>query len=226
MDFIFMLTRGDLTVEDCLDVYDSIRDLGIRHLGFKDVGVGRETLRALARRMRADGATVSMEVVSLTREACLGAARAAADIGVHRLLGGTEAEAVLAVLEGSGIGYYPFPGRPYGHPTCLAGTPAEVARDCRRFAALGCAGVDLLAYRAVEAEPLELVRSARAATDGYLIVAGSINSAERVRAVRAAGADAFTVGSAVLDGAFSPRKGSLRSQLRDVLAACGSPASA
>jgi len=36
-----------------------------------------------------------------------------------------------------------------------------------------------------------------------------------------AGVDAFTVGSAVFDGTFSPAKGSLRSQIRDILAACG-----
>ena len=35
-----------------------------------------------------------------------------------------------------------------------------------------------------------------------------------------AGVDAFTIGSAVFNGAFSPRKGALLSQLRDVLAAC------
>ena len=36
-----------------------------------------------------------------------------------------------------------------------------------------------------------------------------------------AGADAFTVGSAVFDGSFSPHVGSLRSQLRAVLDATG-----
>jgi len=40
-----------------------------------------------------------------------------------------------------------------------------------------------------------------------------------VRALAAAGADAFTVGSAVFDGSFSPHVGSLRSQLRAVLEA-------
>jgi hypothetical protein len=39
---------------------------------------------------------------------------------------------------------------------------------------MGCAGIDLLAYRATDAEPLDLVRAARAATSGRLVVAGSI----------------------------------------------------
>ena len=104
----------------------------------------------------------------------------------------------------------------------LGGGPEEVAAHCRRFVAKGCAGVDLLAYRATEAEPLDLVRAARAALgDRTLIVAGSVDQPARIRALAAAGADAFTIGSAVFNGAFSPRKGALLSQLRDVLAACG-----
>ena len=39
MDFIFMLTREDQTIEDCLEVYDSIRGVPLTHVGFKDVGV-------------------------------------------------------------------------------------------------------------------------------------------------------------------------------------------
>jgi putative N-acetylmannosamine-6-phosphate epimerase len=85
---------------------------------------------------------------------------------------------------------------------------------------MGCAGVDLLAYRATEADPLALVRAARAATPGQVIVAGSVNTPARIRGLREAGADAFTIGSAAFDGSFSPRKGLLRSQLLDILAAC------
>jgi hypothetical protein len=220
MEFIFMFTRDDQTVEDCLEIFDFIRDIGVEHLGFKDVGVARETLVALNDRIKASGGISYMEVVSTTSEACLNSARAAVEIGVDRLLGGTEAKAMLEVLQGSGITYFPFPGRPEGHPTQLGGTPEQVAADCRRFEALGCAGVDLLAYRATEADPLKLVRAARQALEGELIVAGSVGTRARVRELAEAGVDAFTVGSAAFDGSFSPRKGSLRSQLSDILAAC------
>jgi hypothetical protein len=64
-------------------------------------------------------------------------------------------------------------------------------------------------------------RAAAAALDGgRLIVAGSVNSAERISALSNAGAHAFTIGSAVFDGSFSPSKGGLRSQIRDTLDAC------
>ena len=60
MDFIFMLTLGDQTVENCLEVFDSIVDTGLEHVGFKDVGVGRATLTELHDRIKASGAVSYM----------------------------------------------------------------------------------------------------------------------------------------------------------------------
>ena len=220
IDFIFMLTRHDQTIEDCLDTFDFVCDLGIRHVGFKDVGTDRETLARLNQRIKASGATSYLEVVSTTKADCLASAETAVAIGVDRLLGGSDVEETLALLDGSGIAYLPFPGRPEGHPTALGGTAEEVEADCQRYSALGCAGVDLLAFRATEADPMDLVRAARAGTEGLLVVAGSIDSPARIEALAEAGVDAFTIGSAIFDGSFSSRKGLITSQLRDVLAAC------
>lgn len=222
MDFIFMLTRDDRTVEDCLELVELVHPVGLKHLGFKDVGVPATVLKSLAAAIRDSGAISYMEVVSTTPEACLASARAARDLGVDRLLGGTQVAEIMAILEGSRTEYYPFPGKPAGHPTKLGGSPAEVEAHCRDFVAKGCAGCDILAYRATEADPIDLVKAARRGLgmDKYLIVAGAVTSAERIRAVEAAGADAFTIGTAVFNGSYSPSKGSILSQLRDVLADC------
>ena len=214
-----MLTLGDRTVENCLEVFDSISDTGLEHVGFKDIGVDRATLAELQGRIKATGAVSYMEVVSTTTEACLDSARIALDLGVDRLLGGFEVAATMALLAGSGIAYYPFPGRPEGHPTRLHGSPAEVAADCARMEQAGCAGADLLAYRAVDAEPLALVEAARAALSGALIVAGSIDTPDQIQALAAVGVDAFTIGTAAFEGSFSPGKEGLRAQIEDILAA-------
>jgi glycerate-2-kinase len=221
MDFVFMLTRSDQTVTDCIKVLDDIQPLGLAHIGFKDVGVSPGVQAELARRIKAAGATSYMEVVSTSREACLRSARVARDIGIDLLLGGTEVEEVLEILAGSGVRYLPFPGRPFEHPTKLAGTAAQIEHDCRRFRGMGCAGVDLLAYRATEADPLELVRAARRGSDGILLVAGSIHTPAQIRDLAASRVDVFTIGSAVFDGSFAPCLVSLRSQLKAVLDACG-----
>lgn len=226
MDFIFMLTRSDRTVEDCLELMEQIAPLRLGHVGFKDIGVSLTVLDRLAQAIRDSGAISYMEVVSTSPEDCLRSARIARDLGVDRLLGGTQVDETLAILEGSRTAYFPFPGRPVGHPTRLGGHPLEIEQHCRAFMRKGCAGVDLLAYRSTEADPLDLVRAARRGLgEGSLIAAGSVTSAERIQALKATGADAFTIGSAVFDGSFSPAKGSTLSQLADVLAACGSTVS-
>ncbi len=221
MDFIFMLTRGDQTVDDALDVLEAVRPVALRHMGFKDVGVDPETLRCLNQGIKAMGATSYLEVVSTTPEACLNSARVAVEIGIDRLMGGTDVDAVLKIVKGTGIEYFPFPGVPQGHPTRLGGTPERIAAQCTRFGAMGCAGADLLAYRATDADPLDLVRAARAAMPtGRLIAAGSVSTAAQISVLAEAGVDGFTIGSAVFDGSFSPHKGTLRSRLADVLAVC------
>jgi hypothetical protein len=52
-----------------------------------------------------------------------------------------------------------------------------------------------------------------------LIVAGSVNSPSRVCALAAAGVDAFTIGSAIFDGSFSPAA-DFRGRVLDVVEAC------
>jgi hypothetical protein len=215
MNFIFMLTVGDRTVPDCLAVADEIAALGLRHVGFKDVGVPFVTLETLHARLKASGATTYLEVVSTTRETAVASAKAAAALKVDKLLGGADAEPILAAAPGTAC--YPFAGRPEGHPTRLGGSAERVAEDCRRLEAMGAAGVDLLAYRATEADPLDLVRSARKSLKGELIVAGSIDSPERIRAVRDAGADGFTIGTAALTGTFAPNRRGLTAQIEAIL---------
>lgn len=216
-----MLTRADRTIADALEVVADARAVGLRHVGFKDVGIEPAAAVELHRAIKAMGATSYLEVVSTTPEAALQSARVARELGVDYLLGGTQIEDMLAILAGTATRYLPFPGTPFDHPTKLAGTPAQIAADCARARSLGAAGVDLLAYRATEADPLELVRAARGAlSGGTLLVAGAVATPAQVRALAAAGADAFTVGSAVFDGSFAPHVGSLRSQLGAVLDAC------
>ena len=223
MDFIFMLTHHDRTVQNCLDVYDSLSGVGLKHVGFKDVGVDKATLKELTRRIKADGSVAYVEVVSHTPETIRQSIQASAELGVDRVLGGQDIKLAMETFKGGAPTYYPFPGRPVGHPTKLGGTASDVETDCRKAIASGCPGVDLLAYRATDADPLDLIRAARRGLGekGYLIVAGSIDSPARIKAVAAAGADAFTIGSAVFEDAFAHGVKGVREQCKAVLRAVG-----
>lgn len=200
--FIFMLTKDDRTVADALQVYSSLSHSPLRYVGFKDIGLPLDELKALARRIKVDGKQVMLEVVSTSREAELRSVEAAIEIGVDYLLGGRHAEDATRLLKGSAIRYFPFAGQTVGHPTKLIGSADEIVEDAMRLAALpGVHGLDLLAYRFagdVEALTQRVVK----AVSVPVIAAGSIDSAERVQAMRQAGVWAFTVGSAVFDGSF------------------------
>ncbi len=217
-----MLTRQDRTVTDCVAVLEEIAPLGLTHIGFKDIGVDFDTLRTLHTGIKTLGATSYLEVVATSDEAALHSADMAVQLGVDRLLGGTLVAQTLNILRGSGIDYFPFPGLPFGHPTQLGGDESLVADHAAAFVAQGCAGVDLLAYRATEADPLALVRAARRGLGAgkRLICAGGVDSAARIAALRAAGADAFTIGSAVFDRTFAPDQPTLAGQVAAIMAAC------
>ncbi len=217
-----MLTRNDATVENALDLIEIARPLGLRHIGFKDVGAEASTLRRLTAAIREAGASPWMEVVSTTREAELRSIALARDLGVDLLMGGVNVEEGLRILKGSATRYLPFAGKPSGHPTRLGGSASEVEAQCQAYATKGCAGVDILAYRATEAEPLDLIAACRRGLSekGVVVVAGSVNSAERVAAIRAAGADAFTIGTAAIDASYAPGVGPLAAQLKAVLQDC------
>jgi len=220
VDFILMLTRRDETIDDAEAVACAALELGIRHIGFKDVGASAATMRTLVDTIRESGGTSYMEVVSTTPDTIARSLATGRAIGVDRILGGTDLAAAQRELT-SLAGYFPFPGCPVDHPTRLCGSPELVAEHTRAARALGCGGVDLLAYRATEADPIELVRAARRALgDGVLIVAGSVNSPQQIHALAAAGADAFTIGSAVFDRSFSPTKIDFRGQVEDIFEAC------
>lgn len=215
-----MLTRDDRTVSDWRDVLDQLDGCGLGHIGCKEVGIAGDGLAAVIARIKAMGAVSYVELVGTTATESLEAARNAIAAGADRVLGGVDPEAIQAECAGRAE-YLPFPGIPEGHPTRLRGDAARVADDCTRFAGMGCAGVDLLAYRATEADPLDLVRAARGATDGYLAVAGSIDTPERIAALRDAGADGFTVGTAVFDGTFYPEAASLAERVSRIVEAAG-----
>src|SRR3954466_7458200 len=127
MEFIFMLTHHDATVPNALEVYDEVRDLPLRYVGFKDVGQPIAVLTELARRIHADGREAMIEVVSERREDELRSISAATEIGVDWVLGGTNVDDALAVLDGTGLRYCPFPGRVVDHPSILEGTIPEIA---------------------------------------------------------------------------------------------------
>ena len=211
--FVFMLTRHDRTIVDAFERLEEALDAGVRHIGFKDVGLPIGDLVKLADRIHAAGGRAYLEVVSLDEASEIASARAAVALGVDVLMGGARPAAVLPVIAGSGIAYFPFPGQVVGHPSQLVGTASDIVESAKALAALdGVDGLDLLAYR-FAGDVEELMAKVCAAVSKPVIMAGSIDRPERIQAAVSAGAWGFTVGTAALDGAFHAERATLRRQL-------------
>jgi hypothetical protein len=221
-DFIFMLTRNDRTVPEAPVHVETALQAGIRHIGFKDIGLPFSALHHLAEQIRRGGASTYLEVVSLDRESEIRSVKAAIELGVDYLLGGTHAEDVLPLLEGSAIRYYPFPGRIVGHPSVLHGTQAEILESAIRLVSHpGVAGLDLLAYRSTIDVP-PLIRAVCQAAAKPVIVAGSVDRPEQIEDIRRSGAAGFTIGTSALDGRFPASSPALASQLKAISACLAS----
>lgn len=217
-DFIFMLTRNDRTVADAADHAATALRAGIRHIGFKDVGLPFDALAGLARQIREGGASTYLEVVSLDRDSEIRSVKAAIDLGVDYLLGGTHAEDVLPLLEGTPIRYYPFPGRIVGHPSILEGAQTEIVKSAVALASHpGVAGLDLLAYRSAGNVP-SLIDAVCRAVPKPIIIAGSVDRPDQIETIRRSGAAGFTVGTSALDGRFPAEGPALEFQLQAISA--------
>lgn len=215
--FIFMLTKNDVTIANAREVFSQVADLAIPYVGFKDIGLPFDDLRHLAQDIRSNGQKAMLEVVSQTKEDELRSVSAGMEIGVDYVLGGSHAAEAVEMLSDSGIRYMPFPGRVVGHPSRLCGPPADIVKSAVDLASMaGVAGLDLLAYR-FAGDVESLVASVVAAVDKPVIVAGSIDSTERIRTVADLGVWGFTVGSAVFDNNFESGEKNLRGQIRAIL---------
>ncbi|HYS32018.1 MAG TPA: hypothetical protein VEM58_07130 [Streptosporangiaceae bacterium] len=219
IEFVFMLTHHDRTVDQPADVYQGIRDCGLRYVGFKDVGASAAELREVCDQAHADGLEVMLEVVSTSKDDEQRSIAAAAEIGVDWVLGGTHPRDGLAVLAGSKARYCPFPGMVVDHPSVLLGEIAEIAESARAITAMeGVYGLDLLAYRHPTADVAALTSAVVRASAGPVIAAGSVASVRQIATLDAAGAWGFTIGGAIFEGRL-PGGPSIAGQIRQVLAA-------
>lgn len=216
--FILMLTRNDITVQNAPEIFEEIKDTGVRHIGFKDIGLPMDKLKILVQKMKSKGMKTYLEVVSESEEANLRSVKSALDLGVDYIIGGTYVEQTLGLFRAHPK-YYPYIGKIIGHPCILRGAIDEIIEDGKRKEALGIDGINLLAYR-YDGDVEKLISTLVKTVKIPIIVAGSIDSYERVRKMIQLSVAGFTIGGAILDKKFVPN-GSLAEQVQGVLKETG-----
>jgi hypothetical protein len=202
-ELIVMLTYNDKTVENALELFNSMKDTPVTHWGFKDVGLPPEDMKKVVDSMNAAGKTTYLEVVSLTEEEGLTGAKLAVECGFDILMGTVFFDSINDYLKDKPVKYYPFPGHVHSHPSILDGTIEEIVQHARDMEAKGVDGMDLLTYRYTGDAP-ELLREVVKATGVPMVSAGSIDAYERIAEVRDTGAWGFTIGTAFFEKKFIP----------------------
>ena len=202
-NFVLMLTENDRTVANAHAILDNVGACQLDHIGFKDVGLPWEDLRALTDRIHDLGARAYLEVVSVDPAAELRSIEAGIELGVDAVLGGTHVDEALSIIADAPVEYWPFPGEVIGHPSRLAGDiPSIVASAVDLSSRAGVDGLDLLAYRFSGDVPA-LTQAVVRAVSVPVLAAGSIDSVDRIAAMQSAGVWGFTVGSALLNGSMA-----------------------
>ena len=218
-ELIFMLTHHDITIPNALDVLEQTRDTGLKFIGSKDIGLSDEKLFELFQNMRDLGMTTFLEVVSNDEKRHFSGVQKAMEIEADYLIGGMPqfAARTLEYLRSmkANLRFFPYVGKIVGHPCKLEGGIDDIVRQGMELARMGADGINLLLYRYsgnVEFLLNGIVKNLKK----DLIVAGNVDSFEKVDQLKKSKIWAFTVGGAILERRIVPEK-TIREQIIAVL---------
>lgn len=203
VEFIFFLTYDDVTVPNALEVFEQIKDTGVKYVGFKDIGLPKDKLIQLRKRISEEGLTSVLEVVSATKEDNINSIKMAVELDVDYIIGGTCVKEGIEILKGTRHKFFPYVGKIVDHPCLLRGSIDDIVKDAKTVEELGADGIDLLAYR-YDGDVKKMIEVLNNSIDIPVICAGSIGSPERIKAVSDLGVWGFTIGTAVFDKKFVP----------------------
>lgn len=214
-----MLTHHDVTVKDAIKVFNEVKDTGLRCVGCKDVGLSEAEYEELFKCMRKAGMTTFFEVVTYDENKHFSGVDLAIRIGADYVVGGMPwfTEKTLAYIKerGADIKYFPYIGKIEGHPCVLKGEVDEIIEDGRRAESLGVDGINLLLYR-YTGNQKELLEKVTKELKVPLIIAGSVDSFEKIKELVKHNVWGFTIGGAIFEKKFAPG-GDIKDQIKSVL---------
>jgi len=212
---IIMLTYNDKTVSNALEIFDQCKELSVECWGFKNVGLPVENMKKLIFNMKEAKKTTFLEVVTYNEKSCLDAAKLALECQFDYFTGSVYFESVHNLLKNKPIKYFPFCGKVSGSPSILEGSIQEIINDAKSMEKKGVDGFDLLAYRYVE-DAEKLAQQFIEAIKSPVVLAGSINSFDRLDKIKQLNPWGFTIGSAFFDKIFV-KDGSFKEQIISIL---------
>jgi len=219
VEFIFMLTHHDVTIPNALEVFDEIKDSGLKCIGCKDIGLNLDQYKELFSRFRRYGMQSFLEVVTYSEEEHFRGMDLAIKVGADNIIGGmpvyTKKTVDYLKQKQAPTRFFPYVGKVTGHPCVLGGKIEEIIRDGKEAEKQGANGVNLLLYRYSD-DQKRLLTAAAKEIRIPLIVAGNVVDFGQIKELRDNKVWAFTIGGAVLEKKFAAN-GSTKEQIQAVL---------
>ena len=200
-NLIVMLTEHDQTAMNARDIFEQCRNSNAKFWGFKERPLSIEEMKSLFQSMKDAGKTTVLEIVAYTEEECIEGAKTAAECQCDILMGTLFFDSVNEFCKEHSIKYMPFIGEVSMRPSVLEGEIDMIIRQAKGYLEKGVYGLDLLSYR-YTGDVDELNRRIFDEIDAPICIAGSINSFERLEAVKALKPWGFTIGSAFFQKKF------------------------
>lgn len=202
-ELIVMLTHNDVTVKNAKEIFLEAREAPCKYWGFKDVGLPPDEMKELVACMKEAGKTTFMEIVAKSEEDCLKAVRLGIESGFDAILGTVFYDSVLELIRANHMTFFPFIGERYTES--IRGTIEELTAEAEELSSKeGVAGINVAAYRYdgdIE-KLLESVSDVVKKNGKLLSIVGSINSYERLDAVKRFNPKIFTIGGAFFEKKF------------------------
>lgn len=201
MKLLTMLVKEDRTISNAQQVFEDNKSASCENWGCKDIGIPLEKVKELVQTMKSANKQTVLEMMKDTEEECRASAHFAIECGFDKVLGGAYSKEISKLLKGENIDYYPFVGELVGNPRRLLGSVEDIVEEACRIASLDVTGITVAIYR-FEGDKESLLSALVKRVQKPIVVAGSVNSKERIQELARYGISAITIGTSFFDKDF------------------------
>lgn len=201
-NLIVMLTHNDKTVLNAYDIFEKCKNSKAKFWGFKEEPVPLDEMKRLYSYMKSMGKTTFLEVIAYDEQNGLKGAEMAVECGVDILMGTVFYDSINNFCKENNLKYMPFVGRVSERPSILEGDIDDMIQEANIYISKGAYGIDLLGYRYISGNPIELNKKIVEKINAPVCIAGSINSYQRLDEIKEANPWSFTIGGAFFENKF------------------------
>lgn len=201
-NLIVMLTHNDKTVLNAYDIFEKCKNSKAKFWGFKEEPLPLDEMKRLYSYMKSMGKTTFLEVIAYDEQNGLKGAEMAVECGVDILMGTVFYDSINNFCKENNLKYMPFVGRVSERPSILEGDIDDMIQEANIYISKGAYGIDLLGYRYISGNPIELNKKIVEKINAPVCIAGSINSYQRLDEIKEANPWSFTIGGAFFENKF------------------------